>query len=146
MLLAGDGLSGAQQEITLSPVREALGPASSIGKRFPFLTGCTALKLPSSITSEISKVSLQPLTCEDNTLREDSTSPRGRILLCACLLGIWQLISAGDLAQLHLLMQITELLRAQLAVSAEEEDGMPVDATGRLYALVRRNHSHTSVL
>ena len=56
MLLAGDGLSGAQQTITLFPVREAVGPASSIGKRFPFLTGCTALELPSSITSDTSKV------------------------------------------------------------------------------------------
>ena len=67
MLLAGDGLSGAQQEIMLSPVREAVGPASSIGKRFPFLTGCTALELPSSIISDTSKVPLQPVACEDNT-------------------------------------------------------------------------------
>ncbi len=43
-------------------------------------------------------------------------------------------------------VQITELLRAQLAVSVEEEDGMPVDATGRLFALVRCDDSDTSVL
>ena len=66
-----------------------------------------------------------------------------RLLTCCLVVDIsWQAIWRNYSSY----VQITELLRAQLAVSAEDEDGMPVDATGRLFALVTWNDSDTSVL
>ena len=66
-----------------------------------------------------------------------------RLLTCYLVVGnSWQTIWCNC----NSYMQTRELLRAQLAVSVEEEDGMPVDATGRLFALVTWNDSDTSVL
>ena len=66
-----------------------------------------------------------------------------RLLTCCLVVDIsWQVVWR----KCNSYMQMTELLQAQLAVSAEEEDGMPVDATGLLFALVRWNDSDTSVL
>ena len=66
-----------------------------------------------------------------------------RLLTCYSVIDFsWQAIYRNC----NSYMQIMELLRAQLAVSAEEEDGMLVDATGRLYALVTWDDSDTSLL
>ena len=56
VLRAGEGVSGADEEITLSPASEAIGAASPTAKRFPFLVGCTALELPNTVTSDPDKV------------------------------------------------------------------------------------------
>ena len=53
---AGEGVSSADEEITLSPASEAIGAASPTAKRFPFLVGCTALELPNTVTSDPNKV------------------------------------------------------------------------------------------
>lgn len=51
----GDGISGYQEEISLQP-GEAVPIGSSIVKQFPFLAGCTALELPSSIADDAEQV------------------------------------------------------------------------------------------
>lgn len=51
-------MAGAQEDITLLPAPEAIGAGSNTGKHFPFLVGCTALELPSSITPDTQKVCL----------------------------------------------------------------------------------------
>lgn len=57
MCFAGDGVEGASEgdivELEVKEDDKLIGPA--IIKRFPFLTGCTALHLPQNFTCQLDK-------------------------------------------------------------------------------------------
>ncbi len=55
MPYTGDGVSEHRKVIQLQ-ARDALPTGSPIVKRFPFLVGCMALELPSSIASDAEQV------------------------------------------------------------------------------------------
>ena len=120
---AGEGVSGADEEITLSPASEAIGAASPTAKRFPFLVGCTALELPTNITSDPDKVQSLPEPGLLLGMGAPGAFPDEVVS--------WKIQPRASAKPLYEVIQhATVQVQAQLVLSVEEHDGTPVDATG----------------
>lgn len=62
---AADGVKGAEEEALELKVQEGSTLIGSVIKRFPFLTGCTALHLPESLASKPEQASKQSRSGHD---------------------------------------------------------------------------------